>query len=223
EPRWGSALWVRAPLHAWAPVLVDMQRGGEYRVLLQGSAELEVVVNDPENLLRRHASDEGTSGLWTEPRLRLRPLDVEELVSRVTDRLARPGSAELPAEDEIRRRLHESWRSYEDLGVLPDDYIEVAPRIDEPTVLTDLNPGRHVLTLESPHGNAIVAETLVELVQGQRVRVVLDARRPPETKGVPLAGTLFVHPGWQIREVNLTFMRSQTVTKVVPFARMQPT
>jgi hypothetical protein len=89
-------------------------------------------------------------------------------------------------------------------------------------LITGLSPGRYAIVLQRSGSNRALAETVVDLAAGQREHVDLVAASAAPPKKVPLAGTLFIHPGWRIPAVNLTFLRLAEI-KVVPFAKMRPT
>jgi hypothetical protein len=215
-------LWVGARGHQWRSLQVRGLEDGVYRIALAGAPELSVSIAN-EAALAQQPPRLGA------PRIALRRWDLDDIAQAVGAELVdgRPWDWRgAPPGPELRERVQSSWQDLRTLNAIPAPELVLVPSIPGPTLIDEASPGPHLVTVELGSG-IVLGQARVQLMAGQRSEVTIVLTGDGSAIKAPLAGTLFVHPGWGKSGTNLTFQREVEPSQhielfVITAARMAP-
>jgi hypothetical protein len=159
-------------------------------------------------------------------------LEIPSMDQAVKQIMAFPDSAfpgnKRPTETELRAQLERQMKE----DAAGEVKVEVSPAKDGPTRITDLLPGKCIVSAEmgkSFRNPVVLAQQQVEISAGETTRVSLSLADPPRSeKPAPLAGTLYLPPDWSDLEPDLWFEilerpdLEESVRPRARFSSMQP-
>ena len=200
-------VWVGAPGHAWQSVLLDFEHGGEHLVKLSTGADLEITVSGELPITKTHR--QRSSHDQPSPQVRLRKLPADDPappIDEVLAQLDKMSESELPdgvSKEQMREQLKQYYRALEFSELILVDRAQT----ETPIRWQGVPPGEYQVSVEQGDhwpNPLLLGREMVTLRSGETasIHIAIDPVTSTEAL-VPLAGTFYLPPSWNLDDVVL--------------------